>query len=210
VTGHATSATRKGIVTSTPTVPPTDVGSAWDSGLDQVMVAANRDPRTSAAPVAPATQPTGRHRLDRRRPSGKSSSRKISIVIEMGQTQFVIQPKNSPAGNEPGSTCSACTAYCWPNAPRARLEPATRNSQPIGFCDRRVARMIPITGTARLLTKSTRSGRLHERRLEGSAAFRSAIMNANEPSIRITDARPIDQASFRRVAGWNRLISVRS
>src|SRR5580658_1599084 len=100
----------------------------------------------------PANHPARRHRRERSRPVGNNKNKKASAATAITQIQLDSQANTWPAGQDPRSATSACSAYWFEKPLRPSASPATRNSQPIRFSGRLDARTKPVTGTAMFTT----------------------------------------------------------
>src|SRR5580693_1628549 len=143
---------RKPVITSSSAVRPSRL-----PGLEVNVCAHNRVAVISVDTMAmanapPANHAAGRHRRERSCPVGKSKNKKASTATAIIQIQLDSQPNTRPAGQDPRSATSACSAYGFEKPLRPSATPAARNSQPSGFCGRRAARTNPVTGTAMFTT----------------------------------------------------------
>jgi hypothetical protein len=135
---------------STPPSPVTWLGGV--NGRCHNWVATISSHTVMSANTPPTNHAARRQRRERRCPVGKSRSKKASVATGIIHIALNSQPNARPAGKDPGTATSACSAY-WSEKPlRPNPSPATRNSQPIRFSGRRDARTKPVTGTATFTT----------------------------------------------------------
>jgi len=103
-----------------------------------------------------------------------------------------------PAGQDPGSATSACSAYRFEKPLRPSASPAARNSQPIRFSGRRDATTKPTTRTAAFTTCSERLETVQPVEPAGTRC-RSAWASAIPTPISITDPAAVHPATHRAV-----------
>src|SRR5580700_619573 len=174
------------------------------NGCAHKLVAAISSQTATNPDTPPINHAAGRHRRERRYPVGKSSSKKASIVAGITEIQLESQASARPAGQDPGSATSACSAYWFEKPPRPSVSPANRNSQPIRFSGRLEASTKPITAAATFTTCPEMLETVQPVRLAGTRC-RSTYASASPPPISATDPAAAHPATHRAVRALIRI-----